>query len=67
MGLFWPKYIILGLFFMTKKSDTKFEKKTTCGLKNSMRDLTNFHQSTWKCQNLDFDGIFLLKGYDPKI
>ena len=27
-------------------SDAKFEEKLTCGLKNDMRNLANFHQST---------------------
>ena len=49
------------LSFMTLKSDAKFEEKLTCGLKNDMRNLANFHQSTWKCQNWDFDGILLSK------
>ena len=31
---------------MTLKSDAKFEEKLTCGLKNEMRNLANFHQST---------------------
>ena len=26
----------------------------TCVLKKDLRNLTNFHQSTWKCQNWDF-------------
>ena len=34
------------LSFMTLKSDAKFEEKLTCGLKNDMRNLANFHQST---------------------
>ena len=42
---------------MTLKSDTKFEEKLTCGLENDMRNMENFHQSTWKSQNWDFDGI----------
>ena len=44
---------------MALKSDVKFEEKLTCGLKNDMRNLGDFHQSTSKCQNWDFDGIFL--------
>ena len=48
------------LSFLTPKSYANFEEKLTCGLKNDMRNLANFHQSTWKCQNWDFDGI--LKG-----
>ena len=33
----------------------------TCGLDNGMRNLANFHQNTWKCQNWYFQGIFLSK------
>ena len=33
------------------KNDAKFEEKLTCGLENNMRNLTNFHQNTEKCQN----------------
>ena len=46
---------------MTLNSDAKFEEKPTCGLKNDIRNLANFRQSTGKCQNCDFDGIFLSK------
>ena len=46
---------------MTPKSDAKFEEKMTCGLKNDMRNLENFHRSTQKCQNWDFDGLLLSK------
>ena len=46
---------------MTLKSDAKFEEKLTCGLENDMRNLVNFHQSTWKCQNWGFDEILLSK------
>ena len=46
---------------MTLMSDAKFEQKLTCGLENHMRNLVNFHQSTRKCQNWDFDGILLSK------
>ena len=31
---------------MALKSDAKFEEKLTCDLKNDMRNLANFHQST---------------------
>ena len=41
--------------------DGKFEGKMTFAFKNTMRNLGNFHQSTWKSQNLDFDGILLSK------
>ena len=46
---------------MTLKSDAKFEEKLTCCLENDMRNFANFHQSTWKCQNWNFDGILLSK------
>ena len=46
---------------MTLKSDAKFEEKLACYLKNVVRNLANFHQSTRKCQNWNFDGIVLSK------
>ena len=46
---------------MTLKSDAKFEEKLTCCLENDMRNLANFHQSTRKCQNWNFDKILLSK------
>ena len=46
---------------MTLKSDAKSEEKLTCCLKNDMKNLENFHQSTPKCQNWNFDGILLSK------
>ena len=46
---------------MTLKSDAKFEEQLTCGLKNDMRNLANFHWNTRKCQNRDFDKILLSK------
>ena len=42
---------------MTWKSDAKVEEKLTCGLGNDIRSLANFHRSTGKCQNWDFDRI----------
>ena len=46
---------------MTLKSDAKFEEKLTCCLENDMRNFANFHQSTPKCQNWNFDKILLSK------
>ena len=43
------------------KSDAKFEENLTCSLENDMRNLAHFDQSTWKCQNWDFDEILLSK------
>ena len=46
---------------MTLEFDAKFEEKLICGLENDMRNLTNFHQNTSKCQNWYFHGIILSK------
>ena len=46
---------------MTLESDAKFEEKLTCDLENDMRNLANFHQSTQKSENWEFDGILLSK------
>ena len=46
---------------MTLKCDAIFEEKLTCGLENDMRNLENFHKSTWKCQYWDTDGILASK------
>ena len=45
---------------MTLKSHAKFEK-LTYGLENDMRNLANFRQNIWKCQNWYFHGILLSK------
>ena len=57
----WPWKNTEELSFMTLKSYAKFEKKLTCGLENNMRNLTNFHQNTRKCQNWCFPEILLFK------
>ena len=49
------------LYFMTLECDAKFEEKLTCGLKNDMRNLSIFHQSTQNSQNSDFHWILLYK------
>ena len=46
---------------MTLKIDTKFEGKLTCASKTDMRNLANFHQSTQKSQNSDFNRVLLSK------
>ena len=48
---------------MTLKSDAKFKGKLTCGLKNNIRNLVNFHASSRKSENLHFDWILLSKAY----
>ena len=63
IGSYCAKYLMFDLksteelSFMTLKGDAKFEEKQTCGLENDMRNLANFHQSTWKSQNWDSDSI----------
>ena len=49
------------LSFMTLRSYANFEERQTSGLKKDMKNLANFHQSTRKCQNWNFDGILLFK------
>ena len=49
------------LCFMALKNDPKFEGKLICASKNDMWNLANFHQSTQKFKNCDFDGILLSK------
>ena len=46
---------------MTLKNHAKFEEKLTFDLENDMRNLANFHHSTEKSQNWDFDRILLSK------
>ena len=36
-------------------------RKTNLWFENNMRNLANFHQSTWKSQNWEVDGILLSK------
>ena len=55
---------------MTLKGVAKFKQKLTCGLKNDIRNLVNFHTSSWKCENLHIDGLHLSKaskGLDEKV
>ena len=55
---------------MTLKGDTKLKRKPTCGLKNDIRNLVNFHASSRKSKNLLFDRMLLTKAYkdlDEKI
>ena len=48
---------------MTLKGDALFKEKLTGGFKNDIRNLVNFHTSSCKIENLNFDGIFLCKAY----
>ena len=62
MSSYWAKY--RGAIFHDTEDWCKVWKKIqklTCGLENDRRNLVNFHQSTWKSQNWDFDRILLSK------
>ena len=55
---------------MTLKGDAKFKEKLTCGLKNNIRNLVNFHANSRKSENLHFDRILLSKAckdFDEKL
>ena len=49
---------------MTLKGEAKFKGKLTCGLKNDIRNLVNFHASNQKSKNLHFDWLLLSKAYE---
>ena len=47
---------------MTLKSDAKFDKKLTCAFKNDMRNLANFHQTTFESRKIGT----LMRSFYPK-
>ena len=48
---------------MTLKDDAKFKGKLTRSLKNSIKNLDDFHSSSRKSENLHFNGLLLHKAY----
>ena len=48
---------------MTLKGVAKFKHKLRYGLKNDIRNMVNFHASSWKSEHLHFDWIRLSKAY----
>ena len=46
---------------MILKGNATFKGKLTHGLKSNIRTLVNFHASSRKHENLDFDGLLLSK------
>ena len=48
---------------MAVKGFEKFKRKLTCGLRNDITNLVNFHVSSRKSENLPFDWIRLSKAY----
>ena len=67
MASFWAKYIMFelkkyrGVISHAIEEWCKIWRKTAFCLENDMRKLANVHQSTWKCQNWNSDGILLSK------
>ena len=60
MVFFRPKYIMFEIkkyrgvvFFMTLKSDSKFEEKVACGLENDRKNLVNFSPEYSKVSELE--------------
>ena len=48
---------------MALKGDVKFKGKLTRGLKNDRRNLVNFHESSRRSENLNFNVLILPKAY----
>ena len=48
---------------MTLKSEAKFKGKQTCGLKNDIKNLVNFHTSNRKFENLHSEWLLLPNTY----
>ena len=59
----FSKKISEGLCIVKLKGDAKFKGNLICGLKKDMRNLVNFHVSSRKSENLNFDRILLSKTY----
>ena len=52
---------------MRLMSDAKFKETATHALKNDIRDLVNFHGSSWNSENLHFEGLLLSITYKVSI
>ena len=66
MGSCCPKHMFQlkiseELCVMTLKGDAKFKGKLTCGFKNDIRKLVNFHASSRKSENCTLIGFFCPK------
>ena len=63
----WPKYILFelqkcrGVIFHDTEEIYRFWRKTELRFEKRIEKFGKFHQSTWKCQNWDYDGILLSK------
>ena len=47
------------IYFMTLKSDAKFEEKLALGSKTDMTNLVNFNATSGKSENMNFDVLVL--------
>ena len=57
----WPKKVHKSCLTWHWRVMQNLKKNWWLWFGNDMRNLTNFHNSTWKCQNWEFDGNFLSK------
>ena len=58
-----PHFLCSELCVMTLKADAKLKGKLTRGLKNDIRNLVNFYETSRKSGNLHFDGLLFSKAY----
>ena len=69
MGSFWPKYTMFELKYYRvllcyyTEGWTNIYRKTDCWLENDIRNLVDFHASSYKSENLHFDRLVLSKAY----
>ena len=56
----WPKKVQRSIFHDTEES-CKIWRKTDLCFEKDMRNLANFRQNTWKCENWYFHEILLFK------
>ena len=57
----WPKKVQRSYLSWQWRMMQNFKNNWLVVWKNDMRNLVDFHQSIWKCQNWDFDWILLSK------
>ena len=55
--------ILVEIYARTLKGNAKTKEKLTCGLKNDLINLVNFHSNNQKFGNLHFDWLVLSKPY----
>ena len=69
MGSFWPKYTMFELKYYRvllccyTEGWTNIYREVDCWLENDIRNLVDFHGSSYKSENLHFDRLVLSKAY----